>query len=585
LENGRIEMKREGVTVRSVYPSVERLFVGVLLASAVASTPLWAGYEELAYDDGTQEQVWTWTTSGGGFAVRFTPTSSAARLLTARFYFGRIGNESSTVLIHLLDARRQDMITPIPYVLKRSQIRQWIDIDLSGYDLVVTDDFYLAELQAVANDPFIGADHSSPAGGRSWGVYGNGVWSERPRNHMIRAVVEPLNLRDIGRVTPALIVTASEGGSVLTPGEGRFPCDPGTVVPLEAAARGRSYRFDRWTGSAVVQGKVADPQSAATTVLVDGLCSVRANFKQVHDPWTTVYAEDFEGPVGEEWSSRNVDITPIGQRRFLGQFGNGSVTLFLQNLPPHAGAKVSFDLFIIRSWDGNGLPDLTGGVWGPDIWSAAVQPGSPLLSTTFDNEHMPVRRDYHRQSYPAEYPRGSHAPQMGATETNTLGFLHPRQDLVGFTIADSVYRLQFAIAHAGTSLTLDCSAVGLQALADESWGLDNVQVELSGEAPIALVPLIAHDPSPADQATEVAVPAGLQWKAGRTAVFHDVYFSWNRTLNTRTYVGRQTETHWLPPFALAPGQVYYWRVDEVEADGATIHVGDPWSFSTGRLAD
>ena len=28
---------------------------------------------------------------------------------------------------------------------------------------------------------------------------------------------------------------------------------------------------------------------------------------------------------------------------------------------------------------------------------------------------------------------------------------------------------------------------------------------------------------------------------------------------------------------LIPGATYYWRVDEVEADGTTIHTGDVWS--------
>ncbi|MFH1883988.1 MAG: hypothetical protein ABIL62_14925 [Planctomycetota bacterium] len=29
---------------------------------------------------------------------------------------------------------------------------------------------------------------------------------------------------------------------------------------------------------------------------------------------------------------------------------------------------------------------------------------------------------------------------------------------------------------------------------------------------------------------------------------------------------------------LVEGQTYYWRIDDVEADGTTIHTGDLWSF-------
>ena len=32
------------------------------------------------------------------------------------------------------------------------------------------------------------------------------------------------------------------------------------------------------------------------------------------------------------------------------------------------------------------------------------------------------------------------------------------------------------------------------------------------------------------------------------------------------------------PDGLVPGTTYYWRIDEVEADGVTKHKGDVWSF-------
>src|SRR6266404_5160436 len=51
-----------------------------------------------------------------------------------------------------------------------------------------------------------------------------------------------------------------------------------------------------------------------------------------------VYTNKFENPVGLEWSRTNRDVTPIGARTFLGQFGNGTVTLALTNLPPHTEA-------------------------------------------------------------------------------------------------------------------------------------------------------------------------------------------------------------------------------------------------------
>ena len=69
-----------------------------------------------------------------------------------------------------------------------------------------------------------------------------------------------------------------------------------------------------------------------------------------------VYVSDFEGEVGGEWSDQKTDVTPVGARRFLGQFGNKTVTLTLSNLPSHGEVHLSFDLFIIRSWDGDAVP-------------------------------------------------------------------------------------------------------------------------------------------------------------------------------------------------------------------------------------
>ena len=57
---------------------------------------------------------------------------------------------------------------------------------------------------------------------------------------------------------------------------------------------------------------------------------------------------------------------------------------------------VSFDLFIIQSWDGNHP------TWGPDLGELNVADGPPLLHTTFTN--VP---DF-RQAYPAGHPGGDH---------------------------------------------------------------------------------------------------------------------------------------------------------------------------------
>jgi len=96
-------------------------------------------------------------------------------------------------------------------------------------------------------------------------------------------------------------------------------------------------------------------------------------------------------------------------------------------------------------------------------------------------------------------------------------------------------------------------------------------------------PGLATTPEPADG--DVAVMASLfRWKASRNAVFHDVYLGKTPVLGPTDLVGPRQPfaMFWYLP-GLEPGVTYYWRVDEVEADGTTIHTGIVWSFTTQAL--
>lgn len=170
-----------------------------------------------------------------------------------------------------------------------------------------------------------------------------------------------------------------------------------------------------------------------------------------------IYVNDFEGAVGSEWSNNSTDITPTGARTFLGQFGNQTVSLTLASVPA-CNVTVSFELFLIQSWDGNGDH-----CCGPDVFDVSVGGGPELLHTTFSN----VGDDNTAQAYPDAYPGGVNSSGSGAAESNTLGYSF---------WGDSVYNLSFIIAHAGGPLVLNFSASGLQGIGDESWGLDNVLV-------------------------------------------------------------------------------------------------------------
>ncbi|MBY0524658.1 MAG: hypothetical protein K2R98_14740, partial [Gemmataceae bacterium] len=71
---------------------------------------------------------------------------------------------------------------------------------------------------------------------------------------------------------------------------------------------------------------------------------------------TVAYFNDFESAIGSAWASSaslNVATTPIGSRNFLGEFSNDTASLSLTGLPTHNQVIVSFDVFLLRSWDGN----------------------------------------------------------------------------------------------------------------------------------------------------------------------------------------------------------------------------------------
>jgi len=90
----------------------------------------------------------------------------------------------------------------------------------------------------------------------------------------------------------------------------------------------------------------------------------------------------------------------------------------------------------------------------------------------------------------------------------------------------------------------------------------------------------ATNPRPADGATGVTLPL-LQWTPGATAVWHDVYVGTNPQPRPAEFRGRQPAgmSMYFYSASPTPGTTYYWRIDEVEANGTTIHAGDVWSFT------
>jgi len=84
-------------------------------------------------------------------------------------------------------------------------------------------------------------------------------------------------------VQRTLTVSSGDGGCVLDPGEGAFQYDENTTVSVQAMADS-GHRFAGWTGTAVVAGRVADPASYRTTVIVSADLTLMANFEPSSEP-------------------------------------------------------------------------------------------------------------------------------------------------------------------------------------------------------------------------------------------------------------------------------------------------------------
>ncbi|MBN1805572.1 MAG: hypothetical protein JW837_09995 [Sedimentisphaerales bacterium] len=134
-------------------------------------------------------------------------------------------------------------------------------------------------------------------------------------------------------------------------------------------------------------------------------------------------------------------------------------------------------------------------------------------------------------------------------------------------MADTVYVGLFVTSHAAGEI--------------RTYTFDNVSTEL---------PKVALGPYPADGALLLDTWVSLSWAPGVTAASHNVYFGENfNDVNDsidEVFRGNQTSDFYVVGFpgfpypdGLVPGSTYYWRVDEVEADGTTIHRGKVWSFS------
>jgi hypothetical protein len=175
------------------------------------------------------------------------------------------------------------------------------------------------------------------------------------------------------------------------------------------------------------------------------------------------YFNNFNGGAGPEWSTSLVETSPNEAHRFLGQFGNETISLTLANVGAGSQVSLAFDFLAIRTWDGNAGVNVP----GPDVFTTAVRGGPILVSSTFSVGDPESRQ---RMSYPSPSGIGSFVSRTGAVSANDLGYTFRG------VVLDATWRMNFTFTAPTNDVTIDFGAIGLQSMDDESWGLDNVSV-------------------------------------------------------------------------------------------------------------
>ncbi len=206
-------------------------------------------------------------------------------------------------------------------------------------------------------------------------------------------------------------------------------------------------------------------------------------------------------------------------------------------------------------------------------------------------------------SWQVRYGWGSSSPYMCFTfNTSPRAWAYVGRNL------DQYEWCHIACSHDGATLKCylngeqtDSTAMGKIASSDtpvligsDGWGCDwqgaiddvriyNHALTAGDIAEICPPSRIAKDPTPADGAVGVEVPL-FKWNAGYAGALHEVYLGTSPDLDANDLVQARSTmlAYWHLP-ELEPGVTYYWRVDEIEADGVTVNQGDVWSFTAQAL--
>ena len=159
----------------------------------------------------------------------------------------------------------------------------------------------------------------------------------------------------------------------------------------------------------------------------------------------------------------------------LGRYSEGGFTVEVTGMKAHDMIKITFDLYIHDTWDGNAA-----GTDGKDIWLMNIDGGSTIFASFANGNCTNCTQSYPELQPPffnGTFNFALNRPNSNAIKTDLPGACKLK-DIKGGT---SMYRIQRTFHHTASTLDLGCFA-GLEDAdkqnknCNESWSVDNMRI-------------------------------------------------------------------------------------------------------------
>ncbi len=260
----------------------------------------------------------------------------------------------------------------------------------------------------------------------------------------------------------------------------------------------------------------------------------------------------------------------------------------------HVGDVWSFSTFdpnggaVAQYWDNmafRGQPKVVKNVAEVNFdWGGDATPG-----TNSPDANIPVDGFSCRWTAELQVPVTGTYKLYEASDDGARMFLNGKQVATGWydrgTTEDATGNLEL-VAGQRYQVVMEMYENGGGATAFLRWSGPGFAKEIIPQGALAL-PTMAFSPSPTIGAAKVAQDAGLAWYAGEAAAQYALYLGTDPNLvaagDASVSLGTTNGLSFTPAAALDPNTTYYWKVDEVAADGSVIP-GIVWSFTTRDAA-